>query len=214
VVYVNKAFVCMCAADIIIYYSKHVFHNQPEIMDSFNLLTWLIWLKLILYVMIYGCGLYYCTLRKWEGSGHDTHTVHALRGDTIIIHEWSISTHLIKLAGWSGHAWLSFQGTYFCGNYLVGLLFMIQADHHTSSIDKTIIRNIIIVMLLSWIDIGAQIIPSPSEPVCPGNRVTFTCQQRGAFAQWSINLQPILHQTAQSSQVGSVFPFGAASAWF
>ena len=50
---------------------------------------------------------------------------------------------------------------------------------------------------------------SPSEPVCPGNRVIFTCQQSGIFAQWRIHLQPILRQTVQSTQVGSVITFGA-----
>ena len=57
---------------------------------------------------------------------------------------------------------------------------------------------------------GAQL-ASPSEPVCSGNRVIFTCQQPGAFAQWRINLQPTLRQTAQSTQVGSVITFGVDS---
>ena len=54
---------------------------------------------------------------------------------------------------------------------------------------------------------GAQL-TSPSEPVCPGNRIIFTCQQPGAFAQWRIDLQPTLRQTVQSTQVGSVITFG------
>ena len=55
--------------------------------------------------------------------------------------------------------------------------------------------------------VDAQLI-SPSEPVCPGNCVIFTCQQPGAFVRWNINLQPTLRQTAQSTQVGSVITFG------
>ena len=49
---------------------------------------------------------------------------------------------------------------------------------------------------------------SPSDPVCPGNRVIFTCQQAGAFARWRIFLPSgTLQNTAQSSLIGSVLTF-------
>ena len=67
--------------------------------------------------------------------------------------------------------------------------------------------SLIIIIIIIEIYAGAQIVPSPSEPVCPGNRVIFTCQQTGA-TQWEINLQPTLLQSAQSTQVGSVITFG------
>ena len=47
-----------------------------------------------------------------------------------------------------------------------------------------------------------------SEPVCPGNRVIFTCQQPGFTTQWTVSLQPPLRQNVQSTQVGSVITFG------
>ena len=59
--------------------------------------------------------------------------------------------------------------------------------------------------------IGGQITVSPSDPVCPGNRVIFTCQQTGFSTVWSINLQPVLHQNIRSTQVGSVISFGVDS---
>ena len=49
---------------------------------------------------------------------------------------------------------------------------------------------------------------SPSEPICPGNPVIFTCQQHGRSARWTINLQPALHRTVLNTQVGSVITFG------
>ena len=55
--------------------------------------------------------------------------------------------------------------------------------------------------------IDVQLI-SPSDPVCPGNRVIFICQQPGTSTRWRIHLQPILRQSAQSTQVGSVITFG------
>ena len=55
--------------------------------------------------------------------------------------------------------------------------------------------------------ISAQL-TSPSEPVCPGNPVIFICQQSGIVVRWSIKLQPIIHQTVQSTQVGTTVPFG------
>ena len=49
---------------------------------------------------------------------------------------------------------------------------------------------------------------APSEPVCPGNRVIFTCQQSGAVARWRIFLPSVtLQNTAQNSQIGSVLAF-------
>ena len=49
---------------------------------------------------------------------------------------------------------------------------------------------------------------SSSDPVCPGNRVIFTCQQPGAFARWRIHLPSgTLQTTAQSSQIGSLVTF-------
>jgi hypothetical protein len=52
--------------------------------------------------------------------------------------------------------------------------------------------------------VDAQLM-SPSEPVCPGNRVIFTCQQSGAIARWTITLPSVtLENTAQSSQTGSL----------
>jgi hypothetical protein len=53
---------------------------------------------------------------------------------------------------------------------------------------------------------------SPSDPVCPGNRVIFTCQQSGTLARWTITLLsggPRLQNTAQSSEhsAGSLLTF-------
>ena len=44
---------------------------------------------------------------------------------------------------------------------------------------------------------------SPSEPVCPGNPVIFTCQQSlsGGNTRWDIKSR---HQNVQSTQVGSI----------
>ena len=51
---------------------------------------------------------------------------------------------------------------------------------------------------------------SPTEPVCPGNRVIFICQQPGALARWTIILPSItLQNSAQNSQYGSVLTFVA-----
>ena len=48
----------------------------------------------------------------------------------------------------------------------------------------------------------------PSDPVCPGNRVIFTCQQAGALTRWRIFLlSGTLQNTAQSSLIGSVLTF-------
>ena len=48
----------------------------------------------------------------------------------------------------------------------------------------------------------------PSEPVCPGNRIIFTCQQSGAVARWRIFLPSgTLQSTGRSSQIGSVLAF-------
>ena len=45
---------------------------------------------------------------------------------------------------------------------------------------------------------------SPSEDVCPGNRVIFTCQQTSIVSRWVINLPSGMLQTSvRSSQVGS-----------
>ena len=56
--------------------------------------------------------------------------------------------------------------------------------------------------------VDAQLM-SPSEPVCPENRVIFTCQQSGALARWTITLPSAgtLRNTAQSPQYGSVLIF-------
>ena len=46
---------------------------------------------------------------------------------------------------------------------------------------------------------------SPSEPVCPGNRVIFTCQQPGTLTRWRINLSPSpnsIDTSVQSPQHG------------
>ena len=51
---------------------------------------------------------------------------------------------------------------------------------------------------------------SPSEAVCPGNRVIFTCQLTGFFSRWTINLPSVilmLHNSAQISQQGSIVTF-------
>ena len=48
----------------------------------------------------------------------------------------------------------------------------------------------------------------PSEPVCPGNRAIFICQQSGAVARWMIFLPSgTLENTALNSQIGSVLTF-------
>jgi hypothetical protein len=68
---------------------------------------------------------------------------------------------------------------------------------------------------MHWFDLAihnmtvdAQV-ASPSDPVCPGNRVIFTCQQGGAFARWTIYLPTgqTLQQPAQNSRYGSVETF-------
>ena len=43
--------------------------------------------------------------------------------------------------------------------------------------------------------------------MCPGNQAIFTCQQIGA-TQWTVDLQPALFQSAQTTQVGSLITFG------
>jgi hypothetical protein len=44
---------------------------------------------------------------------------------------------------------------------------------------------------------------SPTDPVCPGNRVIFTCQQSGTIARWTISLPSVtLQNAAQSSEHG------------
>ena len=49
---------------------------------------------------------------------------------------------------------------------------------------------------------------SPSEAVCPGNRVIFTCQQTSIVSRWTINLPSVvLHNSAQISQRGSIVTF-------
>ena len=55
---------------------------------------------------------------------------------------------------------------------------------------------------------GQTITVSPSDPVCPGNRVIFTCQQSGTLIQWRINTDQMLRQTLRSTQVGSVITLG------
>ena len=55
--------------------------------------------------------------------------------------------------------------------------------------------------------IDAQL-TSPSEAVCPGNCVIFTCQLTGFFSRWTINLPSVmLHNSAQISQQGSIVTF-------
>ena len=58
--------------------------------------------------------------------------------------------------------------------------------------------------------IGAQL-TSPSEPVCPGNRVIFTCQQPGALTVWMIYLPSsrTLQNIVQNPRYGSVWTFAA-----
>ena len=49
---------------------------------------------------------------------------------------------------------------------------------------------------------------SPSEVVCPGNRVIFTCQLTGFFSRWTINLPSVILQSpAQILQRGSIVTF-------
>ena len=49
---------------------------------------------------------------------------------------------------------------------------------------------------------------TPTKAVCPGNRVSFICQQIGTPSQWIINLPSIiLIQSVRSSQVGSIVTF-------
>ena len=49
---------------------------------------------------------------------------------------------------------------------------------------------------------------SPSEAVCPGNRVIFTCQQTGFLSRWTINLPLVMLQNSiQISQRGSIIIF-------
>ena len=51
---------------------------------------------------------------------------------------------------------------------------------------------------------------SPTEPVCPGNCVIFTCHQPGAFINWRIILRSVtLQNVAQSSHYGSSLTFVA-----
>ena len=53
------------------------------------------------------------------------------------------------------------------------------------------------------VTVDAQLM-SPIEPVCPGNRVIFTCQLPGAITRWRVFLpqQLTLENTARSSQYG------------
>jgi hypothetical protein len=62
--------------------------------------------------------------------------------------------------------------------------------------------NVNVVLFLRYMTADAELM-SPSEPVCPGNRVIFPCQQSGAIARWTITLPSVtLKNTAQSSQTG------------
>ena len=46
---------------------------------------------------------------------------------------------------------------------------------------------------------------SPTEAVCPGNRIIFACQQAGSVSRWKIYLPSIaLLSTIRSSQNGSI----------
>ena len=55
--------------------------------------------------------------------------------------------------------------------------------------------------------IDAQL-TSPSEAVCPGNRVIFTCQQTGFVSRWTINLPSVMLQNiVLISQWGSIVTF-------
>ena len=50
--------------------------------------------------------------------------------------------------------------------------------------------------------VDAQLI-SPSEPVCPGNRVIFTCQLPGSLIRWTITLSSsTIDNSVQSPQNG------------
>ena len=51
--------------------------------------------------------------------------------------------------------------------------------------------------------IDAQLM-SPIDPVCPGNRIIFTCQLPGAIIRWRVFLlqQVTLENIAQTSQYG------------
>ena len=62
--------------------------------------------------------------------------------------------------------------------------------------------------------LDAQLTVSPpSEPVCPGIHVIFTCQQSGAIARWNINLQSDsqIRFTVQDEEVGSIITIGQDS---
>ena len=49
---------------------------------------------------------------------------------------------------------------------------------------------------------------SPSEAVCPGNCVIFSCRQTASLTRWNINLQSGTLQTSvRGSQVGSIVTF-------
>ena len=49
---------------------------------------------------------------------------------------------------------------------------------------------------------------SPSEAVCPGNCVIFSCRQTASLTRWIINLQSGTLQTSvQGSHVGSIVTF-------
>ena len=49
---------------------------------------------------------------------------------------------------------------------------------------------------------------APSEPVCPGDCIIFTCNQTGIFTRWIINLSSGMIQTnARSTEVGSILRF-------
>ena len=56
-------------------------------------------------------------------------------------------------------------------------------------------------MISLSLNIGAQL--APSEPVCPGNRIIFSCQQSGDnVARWEINLpegQTLRNNTAAAN---------------
>ena len=51
---------------------------------------------------------------------------------------------------------------------------------------------------------------APREPVCPGNRIIFSCNQTNSLVRWIVDFPSgTVPQTsdARSTQVGSVFPF-------
>ena len=70
-----------------------------------------------------------------------------------------------------------------------------------------VIHNIFVQLSTLYLKVMDAQLVSPTEAVCPGNRIIFTCQQTGDVSRWRINLRMPsinLQSTVRRSQNGSI----------